>query len=436
MNGVCALNSLWFRGLAGLWLTLAAQPVAAESWSSFQNGGRLSVQPEVAPRSEWSADQGIAWDVPLAGYGQSSPVVDGQTIYVTSTSGANKEQLHIQAFDRASGKELWRYDGKNSTPQESSNYISKAAPTPVCDAAGVVAFFEGGNLIALTKTGELRWERDLVADLGPIAGRHGLASSLEQDDQHIFVWVERAENPYLLAVSKSNGQTAWKVDGLGVTSWATPRLVPVGDQQHLVLSGVGQLVGIDPANGQRLWTFKEIAGNSTPTPIPLGEGRFLIGATDGRGEAAGGNAAASNGVVQISQLADGTWQAAYVWHAKRATSSFGSPLAHQGLAYFVNRTGVLYCLDVNTGEEKYAQRIDGSIWATPVGVGDRIYFFGKDGKTTVIAAGPEFQKLSSSPLWEAAKAEGEFGGPVLYAAVLVDADLILRRGDRLYRIAP
>ena len=54
---------------------------------------------------------------------------------------------------------------------------------------GVIAFFEGGNVLALNRKGELRWQRDLVADYGPIRARHGLGSSLEQNDEHVFVWI-------------------------------------------------------------------------------------------------------------------------------------------------------------------------------------------------------------------------------------------------------
>ncbi len=68
------------------------------------------------------------------------------------------------------------------------------------------------------------------------------------------------------------------------------------------------------------------------------------------------------------------------------TRWWAAPFVHQGFAYWVNRVGVVYCIDVVTGEQKYAQRTKQSCWATPLPLGDRIYFFGKDGITTVIAA--------------------------------------------------
>jgi outer membrane protein assembly factor BamB len=418
------------------------QSNASDRWPAFQ-GGAVRGKIAEAPLT-WSPKRSVRWRVKLAGYGQSSPVVWDGRVFVTSLSGDMKQDLHLQAFELGSGKMVWQHDQKNSSPEKNTNYVSRAAPSPVCDEEGVIALFEGGNLVALSHDGKIRWQRDFVKDYGAIKARHGLASSLEQNETHVFVWIEQSDDPYVLAISKSNGKTVWKGAGLGVTTWSSPRLIPVGDAHHLVLSGIGKLAGLDPATGKRLWDFSDISGNSTPTPIPLGSGRFLIGASVGRGETGGGSAAASNGVIQIDKLGDGRFEAMYAWRAKKATSSFGSPIAHQGHAYFINRSGVVYCLDLKTGEEKYARRTAESTWATPIATGDRIYLFGRSGTTTVIKSGPEFDQLGENKLWEnddpktaapAGPPGMSFGGPVLYAVVAVDSQLILRRGDTLYAVA-
>ena len=338
----------------------------------------------------------------------------------------------------------WNYKTLNSSPKKSTNYISKAAPTPVCDSSGVIAFFEGGNIIALNPKGEHRWQRDLTATWGPIDARHGIGSSLEQNKDHVFVWIERQTDPYVLALSKKDGEVIWKSKGIGKTSWSSPRLIPIENEYHLVLSGIGRIVGLDPTSGKHLWSLEDIAGNSTPTPVPVGKGQFLIGATIGRGSSSGstGSASKSNGLIEIQKDENGNFKAAFKWRSKRATSSFGSPFHHQGHAYFVNRTGVVYCLDLKTGEEKYAKRSGSSIWATPLSFEDRIYFFGKDGVTTVIRSGPKFNVLSSNPLWEnnleekpqAPTSRGTFGGPTLYGVAYSKGGLLLRRGKILFKV--
>ena len=136
-----------------------------------------------------------------------------------------------------------------------------------------------------------------------------------------------------------------------------------------------------------------------------------------------------------------------------ATPSWASPFLHQGYAYWVNRVGVVYCIDVATGEQKYAQRTKQSCWATPIAIGDRIYFFGKEGTTTVLAAGPEFKQLAVNELWpadappsdngapktdetstERKQANAMFSGPTQYAAAAVSGSLLIRVGSHVFCI--
>lgn len=413
---------------------LCATPSMADAWSSFQNGGRVASEVSAPGLPKLGPESRAAWQAEIVGYGQSTPVSDGKRVYTTSVSGGNKEKLHVQCFDRASGEELWRHELANSTPEPNNTYVSRAAPSPACDEQGVVALFEGGNVVALAADGSLRWQRDLVADYGAITARHGIAASVEQDRDRVYLWIERQQEPYLVALDKATGDTVWKSEGLGTTSWSSPRLVSVGDSHHVVVSAVGTLGGYDAETGDRLWTLDGIVGNSAPTPVPLGGGRLLLGATTGRG-GAGGAAAESNGVVEIRRTEGGGYTADYVWRAERATSSFGSPIAVGRHAYFVNRSGVVYCLDLENGEELYAKRSASSVWATPFAAGGLVYLPGKQGKITVLKSGPEFEVVAEAQAWEDESPEPGrrgLGGPVLYAAAPVGDSLLLRRGDRLY----
>jgi len=415
---------------------------ATDNWPSFQNGGKIVVESNNLPL-QWNPQDGVTWSVELEGYGQSTPVVWGDHVYVTSCSGEMKDNLHIRALELTAGEKVWDVKLANSSREKNSNYVSRAAPTPVADAHGIIAFFEGGNVIALKHDGSTRWQRDLVQDYGPVAARHGLASSLEQNDHHVFVWVERSDSPYVLAIEKNTGKTLWKSAGVGKTAWSSPRLVPVGDSKHLVLSASGRIIGMDPNTGEHLWSFEDVANNTVATPIPLGDGRFLVGASEGRGEQPTAGAVKSNGLVKITKEAGGGFKAAYQWRAAKATSSFGSPIVVGTNAYFVSRAGVVYCLDAATGQQHYAKRSSGSVWATPLQVGNRIYLFGRNGTTTVISGSDEFKILATNSLWNEEKKPARsddqpaspgmsFGGPVLYAAVVVDDSLLMRRGDRIY----
>lgn len=421
-------------GLVSLTNIALAEP---PTWSEFQNGGDLQLGDANLP-VEWSPEKNIAWTADIEGYGQSTPIVAHDQIVVTSTSGEKKDDYHVSSYWINSGEKKWQVTRQNPSPFKNTPMVSRAAPSAIATEEGFMAFFEGGLLLAIDPSGEVIWEKDLVALHGKIEARHGIASSLEKNDKYVFVWVERAENPYVLAIDPATGEQGWKSEGVGSTSWASPRLVPVGDDQHLVCSGSGKIIGLDPETGRRLWEFDGISNNSSCTPMPAGDGTFLIGASDGRGETTAGAAAASNGLIQIRQRDDGEYQASFKWQADKATSTFGSPVVAGKTAAIVNRTGILYRLDLETGEQVSADRTDaGGIWATPIVSGDLIYLFGYKGTTSVISL-VDGKEIATNRCWpkggDGDNTPGFGGGNVLYAAVPVGDHLIVRRGDKLFSI--
>ncbi len=424
--------------LAGLTIVVAGTASAEQpTWSEFQNGGALSLAESKLP-VEWSPEKNIAWTADIEGYGQSTPIVAHDRIVVTSTSGKNKDNYHVASYSINKGEKKWQVTRQNPSPFKNTPMVSRAAPSAIATEAGFVAFFEGGLLLAINPAGDVIWEKDLVALHGKIEARHGIASSLEKNDEHVFVWVERGEDPYVLAIDPATGEQVWKSEGVGSTTWSSPRLIPVGDGEHLVCSASGKIIGLDPQTGKRLWEFDGISNNSSCTPMPVGNGKFLIGASDGRGETTAGAAAASNGLIEIKQSDDGSYQAAFKWQAKKATSTFGSPVVAGQTAAIVNRTGVLYRLDLETGEQVSADRTDaGGIWATPIVNGDLIYLFGYKGTTSVISLA-DGKEVAKNRCWPEAgdsdNAPGFGGGNVLYAAAPVGDHLIVRRGDKLFSI--
>ncbi len=175
-------------------------------------------------------------------------------------------------------------------------------------------------------------------------------------------------------------------------------MVKVEGGEHIVVSSAGAVEGYDPATGKLLWSYTDIGGNTGTTPIDMGDGKFFVAASGGRDGKNSEIAKKSNGMMQIVKNGNG-WEAKMLWLAAEATPSWASPIAHQGCAYWVNTQGVIFCFDVQSGKLHYKQRSKQSCWATPIGIGDRVYFFGKEGITTVLAAGPEYKVIAENDLW-------------------------------------
>jgi outer membrane protein assembly factor BamB len=426
--------------------SLAAEPTGV--WPGFLGAGASPVASESLPL-EWSPAKNIAWKADLPGHGQSSPVVYEGRVFVTAIEGPLKDKCHVLAFDLATGKQAWKHTFESSDKVKNTVYVSRAAPTPVADAQGVYAFFESGDVVALAHDGTVRWTRSLGADYGKFKNKFGLAASPVMTEKSVILLIDDEGPSYLIALAKQDGKNLWKTDRTSRVSWSSPAVVPVEGSRQVVCSSAGSVDGYDPETGALLWSFTEVGGNTSTTPMPIGPGQFLVAAAMGRDGENSESAKKSNLAMAIEQTG-GKPAAKVLWRTEEALASFSSPIVAGDYAYWLNRAGVVFCFDRKTGEKKYAERLKQGCWATPLVAGDRIYFVGKDGLTSVIATGPQFNLLAENMLWDPAavkrdpnaganeeteerkKAAANFASPIQYGVAAVNGSLLIRTGDGLY----
>ncbi len=115
--------------------------------------------------------------------------------------------------------------------------------------------------------------------------------------------------------------------------------------------------------------------------------------------------AASNCCIQLTSQPTGPGFQ-ILWGAERANSYYSSPLAFAGFVYYVNKAGVLYCIDQESGKQVYAKRIGNPCWASAIGVARedgerRVYFFMKNGSSVVLRPGPTYDQVARNQLWSA-----------------------------------
>lgn len=378
---------------------LGADPTPTETWPGFRGDGTSCTAAKNLP-VRWSPTENVAWRTPLLGYGQSSPVVWKDRVFLTAIDGAEKERLFVMGVDVKAGKVAWMKEFAATQKGKNNPMMSRAGPTPVVDAEGMYCLFESGDLIALTHDGGKLWQRSLTTDYGEFKNNHGLGSSLAQTGRAVFVQVDHAGPSYLLAVDKASGKELWKADRPSRTSWTSPVVMTLNGKPAVLVSGGGSLTAYDAASGKELAAFDGLVGNTIPSPAVSGD-LIVIGAGENRMKPDLTASAKSNCLVRFG-LKDGKPSFEPVWSGKKAISHHASPLVHRGHVYFVTKTGLVHCVDLKTGEERYAERLDNQCWATPVGAGDHVFFFGKDGVTTVLKAGPDFDKVASNRFWSAA----------------------------------
>lgn len=419
-----------------LTLVLSATALGGDAWPGFRGTGDSVAKGEYP--TEWGPGKSVAWAADLPGYGQSSPVVWDGTVYLTAVEGDQREKGYVVALSAKDGQEKWRHTFAPTLKAKWSYTISRAAPTPCVDASGVYCFFEGGNLLAFDHAGKVRWERNLVKEYGEFQGNHGVGSSPAQTADALYVLIDHRGQSYLVAINKKDGQNKWKTDRDAKGGWASPVVATRDGKAEVVASSGGSIIGYAADTGKELWKLDNVIGNTLPSASVVGD-RVLFGGGTSRAKEDPAPGAKGNGCLKLVTK-DGKPTFESAWTAKVGISNYATPLGYEGVAYFVNQVGVAHAHDLTSGKELFAERIDGSCWASPLGAGGHVYFFGKDGVTTVLKAGKEFEKVASNRLWEAKpKApvggkEGDYGDPIVYGVAAADGAFFVRTGSQLFRV--
>lgn len=421
----------------------ALLPVTEDTWPAFRGDGANHTPARDLPL-HWSPEENIAWTAAIRGYGQSSPVIWNDRAFVTSVEGAEKETCIVTAFDLATGEARWQQTFDAAQRIEMSNAVSKGAPSPVVDARGVYAFFESGDLIALSHAGEILWRRNLVADYGVTHMRHGLGSSLAHTADAVYVLIEQAAPSLLIAFDKADGAERWQAARNGSTAWTSPVVAEMGGRETILISSDTSLSQYDAESGALIQALDTLSGISIPSPAVSGE-MVVVGANSRRPSQAERTPERSNCAVRLPDSPGAPIE--MVWEGDGAQADYASPLIHQGNVYFVTARGDVQCRDLETGAVHYTERAH-PCWATPIAAGDRIYLFGKYGDVTVIAAGDAFEVLARNRLWptpegdeaNAEPAEEDPRSPnytpkvTVYAAAAVNRTFLARTGNTLFAI--
>lgn len=391
--------------------SLATPAALAETrWTEFLGD---DVDQDAALPVEWSEERNVVWSAAPEGYGQSSPVVAGGKVFVTSVEGPNKEAVMLSAFDLSSGAHLWTHRDSPAQAIEDSDMVSKAAPTPVADEQNVYAFFETGNLMALDHDGGLRWERRLTEDFGEFGGRHGIGSSLRGCNSGVLALAAHDGPSYLICVDRESGKTVWKADRPSGISWSTPTVIEHAGREVAVVAGGDHVDGYDTADGALLWTLRGFTGAfvASPTPIP---GGAIIPSGNKEQTAA---IRFGETVEEVPEI---------LWRPSDAGSYFSSALVYGSRAYMVNKVGVAFCVGLDSGEELWRQRLKSGCWASSVAAAGKVYFFGVDGAAEVFRAADVAEKIAENTLEEESR---------LYGVAVSGQSLLLRYGTRLVRVA-
>ncbi len=267
--------------------------------------------------------------------GWSSPVVDGDTLYVGTMDG------DFRAIELGTGAKKWSYD----LVGEEKRRAVYGRPA-LLDGS---VYFGGydGVLYALTQDGDGLWDRE-VGDVSPMVGGPAVA------DGRVMIG---SSDGSLYAFDAEDGSLEWTFP-TGNRVWSTPEaadgVVYFGSLDHNVYA-----LNVD--DGTEIWSF-DTGGGVTARPL-IHEGRVYVG---------------SFASVFYALDAD---TGAVVWRFDGADSWFwGGAAAGGGLVFAPSLDGKVYGLDRRSGDLVWTLTTRGPVIGAPAVVSDRLASGSSDGR--------------------------------------------------------
>ena len=175
-------------------LLVAGPTLFARNWPSFRGESASGVGSGTPPVTwDLAAGTNVLWSAAIPGLGQSSPIVWGDRIFLTTAvtlsgkeaapvtgvmevvgtalaSDTGEHEWRVYALDRATGHVVWQQVAHKGRPHSQHHRKSShATATPATDGKHVVALMGSEGLYCYDVDGKLLWKKDLgLMDLGQV----------------------------------------------------------------------------------------------------------------------------------------------------------------------------------------------------------------------------------------------------------------------------
>jgi len=397
---------------------------AAEDWPSFRGPKGDGVVAQSLP-VEWDSDKNIAWRTEIPGEGWSSPVAAGNRIYLTAAipSGEGDEDQKNQEFalsliiiNGTSGEIIKTVPIMQQTGERAARVHRKnshASPTPVIEGDKIYVHFGYQGTACLSLNGDILWKnRDLF-----FKPTHGNGGSPVLASGNLIFTCDGDKEPRIVALNASSGQLAWStprpVSAKKTFSFCTPTVIEVDGQVQVIAPGSDCVLALDPMTGKIIWDVRYVGYSVVPKPSYHRGLVFISTSFD------------NSKMLAIRPTGKGEITETHVaWQIDRNVPKTPSMVAHDGLVYSISDDGIATCVEAETGELVYRNRIGGNYSASPVLADNKLYFTSENGVTTVVRAGEDFQEVAANVIEERTLAS---------LGVLGDS-ILMRTGSALYRI--
>jgi outer membrane protein assembly factor BamB len=318
---------------------VASAPARGNYWTNFRGPARDGRYDEQPIRTNWQGGLQQLWKQPSGGGYSSFSVADGVAFTIEQRRG----QEVVAAYNVETGRELWT-NAWDALYTDSTGDGPRSTPT-----------WHEGRLYALGALGELRcldarngrliWSKNILKENAASNNQWGMAASPLVVDDKVVVIPGGSNNKSVVAYNAKSGERVWGALG-DAASYTSPMLVTLAGRRQVLAVTARRVAGLAPEDGTVLWEFpwSNSIGINVAQPIVVDANRFFVSAGYGKGAA----------LVELTS-AGGKLSAASVWERASMKNKFNSSVLHEGYVYGLDE-GMLTCVDVLTGEQKWKAR--------------------------------------------------------------------------------
>jgi len=388
------------------------------NWPQWRGPDATGFSTNGNPPVEWSETNNVKWKIEIPGRGHSTPIIWEDMVFITTAvqtdqkveketppesettdrrgpPGRQPEYVNdfvVMAINRNDGSVLWKTTLCQELPVDGTHeYGSWASNSSVTDGEHLYAYFGSRGLYCLDFDGNVLWSRDFGQMEKVMSFGEGSSPALYKD-KIVIVWDHQGDS-FLYIINKNTGKDIKKIPRDEGSSWASPVIVHVNGQDQVITSATGKIRSYDLETGEIIWECSGMTRNVIPNPIVGQNMVYLMSGFRGNALKA----------IDLSKAkGDISDSEALIWEYNQHTPYTPSALLANGRLYFLrSNNGELTCLDATDGKENYSlQKLEGTgtVFASPVGVQDRLYVSSESGTTYVIKQGPTFEILAKNTL--------------------------------------
>ncbi len=321
----------------------------------------------------WSPTQNVRWKTPITGDGNSSPIVWGDRIFITTAYDGGR-RLSLLAFRRSDGAKLWEtFAPAGRTGQGNHFKNGHASATPATDGQRVYVSFGARGLFAFDMDGKVVWQRDL----GAMEAYHGTAGSPLLYKDRIILYQDQFAGSFIAAFDTRTGKEVWRTQREANVGWGTPIAVRVVDHDEIIVSSQQRVRAYNPDTGAELWSCGGMGYEVIPTPV-VGYG--MVFCSSGRAGPTLAIKPGGKGDVTSSHLE---------WSSPRGSPFVPSPILYGEHLYMVNdMAAIVTTYHASSGKVMWQGRLGVArregFSASPVAFDGKVFFTNDDGETFVL----------------------------------------------------